>query len=288
MQQFEGILQNYQKNTFCAKFFNVLKDKEYLYNEPFLKEYIAEDGQKKYKLTIMRCVKNKLVESPSFEKIKHNDFKLENNVSRARDIIYQLAYCNKWDYFFTGTLDKTKHNREDIKEFKKAFKIFVSNFNRKYNCKIKFLLIPELHSDLVSWHFHGFLANIPCNSLAKFKIGDKMGSKIAEKVSLGVDVFHLIDWDNKFGFNDLEFIQNKDAISCYITKYVTKGLLLSVKTLNAHTYYCSKGLKRANDISAKKIDLSLLPKLKPAFSNDYCSLYWLSENDLKSISLNNL
>lgn len=161
--------------AFSSKIFNILKDKEYLYNEPFLKEYISANGSKKYKLTIMNCVKNKAVESPSAKReLNKNTEKLDNNLQRSRATIYEYAYCNTWDYFFTGTLDKTKASREDLKEFNNSFKIYISNFNRKYGCKVRFLIIPELHSDLVSWHFHGFLANVPCDRIEEFKLGDKM------------------------------------------------------------------------------------------------------------------
>ena len=172
MQQLQPI---FSKCNFNKKIFHILKDKEYLYNEPYLKEYVSSNGQKKYKLTIMNCVKNKFVESPSTErKLNKNTEKLDNNLQRSRTVIYEYAYCNKWDFFFTGTLDKTKANREDLKTFNKSFKVFVSNFNRKYNCKIRFLIIPELHSDNKSWHFHGFISNIPGDRIKEFHIGDKM------------------------------------------------------------------------------------------------------------------
>lgn len=172
----QALQQKTIKSNFSLKFLQVLRDKELIYNEPYLKEYISSSGAKKYKLTIMKCVKNKLVESPkSVEKTKNkNTEKLDNNLQRSKATIYEYAFCNKWDYFFTGTLDKTKANREDLKEFNNKFKTFISNFNRKYNCKVKFLIIPELHSDLVSWHFHGFLANVPKDRIVQFQLGDKM------------------------------------------------------------------------------------------------------------------
>ena len=164
-----------QKLAFARKIFNVLKDKAYLYNEPYLKEYVSPDGIKKYKLTIMKMVKNKMVESPPIKKSKSAiGEKLSNNLQRSRDVIYQYAYCNKWDYFVTFTLDKTKANREDLKEFNHKLGRFFTYFNKKYNVKLRYLLIPELHSDLKSWHFHGFIANIPNDRIKEFKIGDKM------------------------------------------------------------------------------------------------------------------
>lgn len=266
-----------------------MKDKEYKYNEPYLKQYFASDGSQKFKLSIMRCVKNKFVESPSTEReLNKNEEKLETNLMRAKSTIFELAYCNQWDYFFTGTLDKTKANREDLAKFNEKFKKFIFNVNHKYNCKISYLIIPELHSDLKSWHFHGFLFGVPEDRIYQFKIGDKMGKRIADKVALGEECFYWVDWSHTFGFNDLEKIRNCEAVSKYVTKYITKDLIHSVKELNAHTYYCSKHLNRATSLSTKKIDLSKLGSLKPNFVNDYCRLYWLNSQQYKLISTDNL
>ena len=38
-------------------------------------------------------------------------------------------------------------------------------------------------------------------------------------------------------------IQDKQKVSSYITKYISKGIAASVKEYGAHLYYCSKGLK---------------------------------------------
>lgn len=263
---------------------SVLKDRGYLYDAPFLKEYGCFDGTKKYKLTIMKCVKNSLVEFPKTTRSQNkNDIKLENNLQRSRSTIFELAFCNKWDFFFTGTLDKKKCNREDLAVFQKKFKKFIYNFNQKFNCKVDYLLIPELHSDLKSWHFHGFVRGIPLSRIYEFKVGDRMGKHIAEKVLHGVECFYWCDWLHTFGFNDIEPIRNYEAVSKYVTKYITKDLIHSVKELNAHSYYCSTGLKRALQISAKKIDLSKLNSLKPDFVNEYCSIRWLDEKQYKKL-----
>lgn len=158
-----------------TKIFKILRDSEFKFNEPFLKQYYSADGSQKFKLSIMKCVRNKLVDSPPVDRIKNkNEEKLETNLMRAKSTIFELAYCNNWDFFFTGTLDKKKTNREDLASFNEKFKKFVFNFNHKYHCKIRYLIIPELHSDLKSWHFHGFVCGIPEDRIYQFKIGDKM------------------------------------------------------------------------------------------------------------------
>lgn len=122
----------------------------------------------------MNCVKNSMVEVPILYQRNKNTEKLDNNLQRAKSNIFELAYCNHWDFFFTGTLDKKKCKREDLSNFNKKFKTFIFRFNKTYNCKVSYLLIPELHSDLKSWHFHGFVFGIPKDRVYQFKIGDKM------------------------------------------------------------------------------------------------------------------
>lgn len=53
----------------------------------------------------------------SREDQQKNDTKLANNYSRARSMILQYALCNPWDYFFTGTLDRTKYNRYQLDRY---------------------------------------------------------------------------------------------------------------------------------------------------------------------------
>ena len=57
-------LQGLQKNFKVQKNRCIFLDREYLFNQPFLKQYISSDGVSKFKLTLMKCVKNCLVEVP--------------------------------------------------------------------------------------------------------------------------------------------------------------------------------------------------------------------------------
>ena len=53
------------------------------------------------------------------------------------------------------------------------------------------------------------------------------------------------DYQARFGFISLSPIKSKIAASRYITKYVTKTLL---QNKNQKTYYCSRGLKTAEEV----------------------------------------
>lgn len=211
-----------------------------------------------------------------------HDFKLEENIQRAKKVIFEYAFCNPWDWFFTGTLDPKKYDRANLDKFHKDLTKWFSNYGRIYNVSIKFLLVPERHLDGISWHIHGFLYGLPKEHLKQFVVGDAMGKGLAEKVKRGEVVYNWLPYAKKFGFCDLEPIKNPEAVSKYMMKYVNKNLASSVKDLNAHLYYHSRGLNKAEVI---KKGVMAIP-ITPTYENEYCSVAWLdySEELLQELS----
>lgn len=227
----------------------------------------------------MKQVHNSNIESPAKDcsnRGKVNDAKLSENISRTKQKIFELAFCNPWQFFFTGTLDSKKYNRADLEKFHKDFSKWISNLNRLNGWNLKFLVVPELHSDGKSWHLHGFIMGLPLECLEQFKIGDKMGKAIAEKVKNGDVVYNWLAYQEKFGFCDLEPIRNHEAVSKYVTKYINKELAKNVTSLNAHQYYRSRGLQGAKELKKEPIDWR---SISPDFSNEYCKIKWLDYND---------
>lgn len=211
-----------------------------------------------------------------------HDFKLEENIQRAKNIIFEYAFCNPWDWFFTGTLDPKKYDRTNLDKFHKDLTDWLREYGRYHKIKIKFLLVPEQHSDGISWHIHGFLYGLPKEHLKQFVVGDVMGKGLAEKVKRGDVVYNWLPYAKKFGFCDLEPIKNPEAVSKYMMKYINKNLASSVKELNAHLYYHSRGLNRAEVI---KKGVMATP-ITPTYENEYCSVAWLdySEELLQELS----
>ena len=197
-----------------------------------------------------------------------NDEKLSNNITRAKTKIFELAFCNKWDYFITLTIDSRKYNREDLQKYYKDLSQFIRDCRKKYKCDIEYLLIPELHKDNKSWHLHGLVKGIPLSKLKHFEVGDKMSKGISEKVKNGEDVYNWLEYQNKFGFCDLEPIKSEQAVSKYITKYITKDLKSTVDEIGAHLYYRSNNLKTA--ITIKKG--ILLKTIEPCYIGEYCKI----------------
>ncbi len=254
-----------------------LKDRAYNYDQTLLKVFgIGEN--KKIKLVRMNYLKTSGIELDDIEYVRGqvNENKINESILRSKSKIFELAFCNPWDWFFTGTINPNKQDRTDLELFHKQLTQWLRNYNRLNNLNIKFLFVPEKHKDGKSWHIHGFIYGLPVEHLKQFQVGDVMGKGLADKVQKGDIVYNWLAYFNRFGFCDLEPIRNQEAVSKYVIKYINKELANSVTELNAHTYYHSRGLKFAE---LKKRGTMNWDSIAPTYENDYCSVVWLDYSE---------
>lgn len=231
-------------------------------------------NENEYKLSCMRfkCIKNSELKFYTPKGSAGNDEKLENNISRTKSRIIELGKCNEWDLFVTLTLNPKKYNRKDLGKFIKDLAQLIRD-ERKNGYDIEYLLIPERHKD-GCWHMHGFIHGLPIEKLHEFSLSEHLPKKIIDKLKSGKRVFTWEKYAAKFGYSDIELIQNKNAASAYISKYITKDLISSVKELNAHAFYASKGLKSSEIIHQG----ALLRKIEnPTYENDYVAVKWFAD-----------
>ena len=258
-----------------------LQEPKYKYNQGILKVY----ANKKIKFVAMNVLRTKGIEDDTILTPKGtvNTDKLDENIIRAKSKIFELAFCNPWEWFGTFTLDQKKYNRYDLQKYHKDFSQWITNFNKRNNCHIKFLVIPETHQD-GAWHMHGFIMGLPFEYLTEFTLQDKLPKKLIEKMQSGEHIYNWVDYQNKFGFCDFERIRNEEAVSKYVTKYISKNLTESVKEINAHLYYHSRGLAKAIEIKKGTI----CGEIVLTYENEYCKVGWYDYNELIIEELKNL
>lgn len=254
-----------------------LKSRAYNYDQTLFKVF-GEGKNKKIKLVRMNYLKTSGIELDDIEYVRGtvNENKINESILRSKSKIFELAFCNPWDWFFTGTINPNKQDRTDLELFHKQLTQWLRDYNKKYKLNIKFLFVPEKHKDGKSWHIHGFIYGLPIEHLKQFQVGDVMGKGLADKVQKGDIVYNWLAYFNRFGFCDLEPIRNHEAVSKYVTKYINKELANSVTELNAHTYYHSRGLKFAELI---KKGTMIWEDIAPTYENDYCSVVWLDYSE---------
>ncbi len=189
--------------------------------------------------------------------------RFESSISRAKSKIFELAMCNKFEYFVTLTLSAEKRDRFCLQNFSKDFGQFVRNENKKRpeGQKIEYLLIPEQHQD-GAWHAHGLIKGLTKDDLKRNTKG-------------------YLEWfaySKRFGFFSCSAIKSHEACCKYITKYVTKDVKKSTDLqAGAHTYYASQGLQRRELLERYAYGNNLLfdPRGEWDFENEWVKILWL-------------
>lgn len=158
--------------------------------------------------------------SKSSNPITRND-----SLKRAKDKIYDIAFSNNWDLFITLTFNPRLINSFDPLDVNKAFKNWLHNMAKRY--EMVYIAVPEYHKSK-RIHLH-LLAR------GQFRLINS-GHKLKD----GRVVYNLDNW--KYGFTTAVFLDdNHEAVSRYITKYVTKDIGMVLPNL----YYAGgKGLVR--------------------------------------------
>lgn len=225
------------------------------HNQYVIKRY--SDGYYKLSVTPRHCPKDP-------DKLPNiYEGKLHNSISRARNMIFELALCNDFTHFVTLTLDPQKYQRDDLKKFIKDLSQFIRDTRRRTGADIQYLLIPERHKDGKSWHMHGLINGLTCsNDLKLFTLQDNIPLKLRQLIQQGHKIYNWLPYASKFGWVTVEEIKSKLAVSKYVTKYATKHIhSLGVNKKNWKMYYHSRKLKGAERIAEGPLSDSVMRQL---------------------------
>lgn len=182
-------------------------------------EIEVEDLDKKHDIEV----------SEEFRKRKN----ARDSYRRTLNKIHDLARCEKWTMFYTLTFSPSVVDRQDFGAcMKKARKWFDNIKQRKAN-DLKYLIIPELHEDGVSWHIHGLVCNDEGVSYVDSGKKDKDG-----RIIYNVEKY-------RFGWSTATKIDDTKKISSYVLKYITKDLC--ERSLGQRRYYRSNNLQEPKE-----------------------------------------
>lgn len=198
-----------------------------------------------------------------------NDKKLAQSISRTRSRIYELASCNPWEYFVTLTLDGARRDRFDLDAFRKDFSQYLRNVNRIKGWDVRYLLIPETHKD-GAWHMHGLIFGLPDSALSRNANG-------------------YLDWNgysDRFGYMSLSKIRSAEAVSAYVTKYITKDVAARAHELGKHLFFSSKGLQSAEEIGVFRE--ARRDALQWDYEGDWTKVLWLNKEEFDNVLAHSL
>lgn len=195
------------------------------------------------------------------------------SLKRTKKNFVELALNNDFDKFGTLTMNSANGDRYSLSEAKAQFKKAIKGINKKYGCRIRYIVIPERHKD-GAWHFHGLFGGIPDEALELFKYRTAP-VKIRKRMKDGIQVFRSPDFQKYLGFNDFEPIQNQEAVTRYCTKYITKDIMEAEVAKGTQLLLCSQGLTRPihgsvpDFLDSKALQYELLRFYKPTFTGHY-------------------
>jgi len=119
-----------------------------------------------------------------------------------------------------------------------------------------------MHED-GAWHMHGLIKGIRERDLVKNEHGYLVWKQYTEK----------------FGrIMSLGKIRDKQKVSSYITKYISKALAGTVKEYGAHMYYCSKGLSKSTEIYRGK-NVAVMSTWDYVRPDGFCKIKWFDSMD---------
>lgn len=170
------------------------------------------------------------------------------SIQRTRTTIKDIILCNDFDYFATFTFDKRKHDRYNPVHCKNVMSLWLENQRRNHSPDLQYLIVPELHKD-GAIHFHALLKHF------NGRLKDS-----GHKSSTGRPVYNLSGY--RAGFSTCVPVDSKEAVSEYISKYITKDL---VSLYDKKRYWCSNNLTRP----VKTINSSVFRRTLPLFKQKY-------------------
>lgn len=148
---------------------------------------------------------------------------------RTVNKIHDLARCENWTMFYTLTFSPQVVDREDFGACMKKARKWFDNIRQRKAYDLKYLIIPELHTDKKSWHIHGLVCNDDGVSYLDSGKRDKHGKTI----------YNVEKW--KFGFSTATRIEDMQKVSSYVLKYITKDLCEN--SLGQRRYFRSNNLQ---------------------------------------------
>ena len=236
--------------TICERYFDsalcYAVDKDFIDSNPLDKNSSKEFVDLDFKVSSKKCVRlNNLDFKVSFSASAQKKRVRHDSVKRAKDSIFDYAFCNKFDYFFTGTINPKRLNSKRPADLLLPVQNWLKNYRRRYG--IQYIMVAEYHKK-GGIHFHG-LINFGdlqlIDSGTKSYKGYKKPMRNYKAVRLGLNpsegktVYNIPNW--RFGFTTcIATYGDSLAVSRYISKYLTKDC----SKIFGKFFWHSRGLRK--------------------------------------------
>ena len=153
-----------------------------------------------------------------------------SSLSRTKTLVKDIVLCNNFELFCTFTFAPDKVDRFSLGACWHKMSVWLhhqADRSRAAGKRFDYLVIPEQHKN-GAWHFHALISGY---------VGSLVDS--GKLTSYGRKIYNLSSY--RSGFSTAVPIDDKEKVSSYVTKYITKSF---VKKFNQRRFFCSRSLKR--------------------------------------------
>ena len=159
-------------------------------------------------------------------KESEEDMIYKQSMKRAKDKIFDITMCNKWDYFFTGTFDDSRVGENTTENLLTPVQDWLKNQTRRKG--LAYVLVAEYSPLNHRIHFHGLLNSAldmtdsgrRLYNGKSYKISTVKRKKIApEQYKV---IYDITAWSARFGYTTAIPVTGDIQLARYITKYITK------------------------------------------------------------------
>lgn len=165
---------------------------------------------------------------------------IERSIGRTRRSMLELAECNYFDMFATFTFDPKKHPRcYEMAWAEKKMINWLNNQQKAYGA-FNYIVVRELMKD-GKVHFHALLGGFT-GHFHELPLSKKQKQRNIE----GLRAYKIDSWETNNGFADMEKIVDKQKLTNYIMKYITKDITLIES--GKKRYFANKSLVRPHTV----------------------------------------
>ena len=147
-------------------------------------------------------------------------------LKRNRERVFDIVYCNHWDWFLTITFDPKKVDFTNVNEVMRKLNIWLQNKVRRNG--LQYILVPERFKKTNGIHCHALINDVVKTTYSnRIRVGKRsVPEEICKQEHIEYSdsdkIFNVPEW--KYGFSTaLPISENAGKLSVYLTKYITKG-----------------------------------------------------------------
>lgn len=233
------------------------------------------------------------------DEIKEKE-RFNTSIANSRRNLREIFACNDFEYFVSITLGREIGKTENADEIMKMLCQKLANFKkRKSGWKnLQYVLVPERYNDRRKrFHVHGLFNGIDENTLDSFgelSAVKKIPKYSQDAIDNGRNIHYESELSKNFGFNLIDPIISRKAVENYLIKELQEAA--EWRQSSSHSYYASKGLKRAERIftghydsftldTIERIDGVKSKLLRPYNSSDCFGVGYSTPNTVRNKEL---